>query len=572
MSDPFNTANFPPRWFCGNWSDALGWLHVFSDLGIWLAYSAIPAALLYFCLKRRRDLPFQPIFWLFASFIILCGLTHLVEAIIFWEPIYRFAGLLKAVTAFVSWCTVFALLPIVPKALQLKSPEELEQEVRVRTEETRAHAIQLQKTNTELHVARAAAESANRAKGEFLANMSHEIRTPMTAILGYTELIGDACDSGATPEYRAEVISTVRRNGEHLLTIINDILDLSKIEAGHMTIESMPVDPSEVVEDVVAMMRERAASKGITLERIYESRVPRSIPSDPVRFKQILVNLVGNAIKFTDSGTVSIRVRHESKKVGGCALQIAVEDTGIGMTPEQVSRLCRPFSQADSTMARRFGGTGLGLTISKQLTEMLRGSISVTSELGKGSTFIVTLAVPVTDESAFWKPELERMDVTSRIEGGSSTLKSESETVSLLGVRVLLVEDGEDNRRLISHHLQKAGAVVSVVENGELAVDALKVGVASASLLRIPASFDLIIMDMQMPVLDGYSATKQLRKMGCRVPVIALTAHAMSDDREKCLQARCDDYITKPIDRRELIKVCSHWAGREHSPRVGAIA
>jgi signal transduction histidine kinase/FixJ family two-component response regulator len=408
---------------------------------------------------------------------------------------------------------------------------------------------------TEQVHSRQRAEDASRSKSEFLANMSHEIRTPMTAILGFTDLLAEDGDIARAPERRQDAIHTIRRNGQHLLALINDILDVSKIEAGKMTVEHIPTEIHRIIEDVMSLMRVRTQAKGITLSAVYGTEIPRVFMCDPVRVKQILVNLVGNAIKFTEKGGVTIRTTFDPVGPHGGTLTIAVQDTGVGMTDAQLARIFRPFSQADETMTRTFGGTGLGLTIARRLAELLGGEISVKSEYGKGSTFSVTLAtghVPVGDT---WNPTGASISAVPELLRGA-------ELPSLDGVRVLLAEDGVDNQRLISFFLTRAGVRLTIVENGKKVIEAMSAPGEDGTTLLDPPPFDLILMDMQMPELDGYSATRRLRTLGCRVPIVALTAHAMAGDRQVCLDAGCDDYTTKPIDRALLISVCARWASR----------
>jgi PAS domain S-box-containing protein len=389
---------------------------------------------------------------------------------------------------------------------------------------------------TEQVQAREAANAASKAKSEFLANMSHEIRTPMTAILGYSDLLAEDEGPARTIESRREVIATIRRNGEHLLAIINDILDVSKIEAGKMTMESIPTDPAALVDDVIALMKVRAAGKGIELNREFTTPLPAAFATDPLRLKQIFVNLIGNAVKFTEVGRVTIRAGFEPAPDGGGTLVFEVADTGIGMSPEQIARVFSSFAQADETMSRRFGGTGLGLMISSRLCEMLGGTIGVVSAQGAGSTFTVRLPVPRADA--------ERLRPVAPRTPTAVPAVPDGPPAGLAGVRVLLAEDGPDNQRLIAFHLRKAGAVVTLADNGVRAVEAASAG---------EKAHDLVLMDMQMPELDGYEATRRLRARGCGLPVIALTAHAMAGDREKCLAAGCDEYETKPINTRALI-------------------
>lgn len=415
--------------------------------------------------------------------------------------------------------------------------EELEDRVRERTIDLE-RAIQV-------------AEAANRAKTNFLANMSHEIRTPMTAILGYTELL---LDPSQEPSERIESAQVIDRNGKHLMTVINDILDISKIEAGRMTVECIECAPWQLVEEVGSLLNQRAEEKGLELRIEHRGPVPRRIQSDPTRFRQILLNLVGNAIKFTEEGSVRLIVElvdfGEGESSGpDVRLRCHVVDTGIGLTKEEVGKLFLPFTQADETMSRRYGGTGLGLAISKNLAVLLGGDVTVLSEKGKGSTFVVEIATgQLTGSDLVASP---------RTVGLTSPEVGSDAPIARLTQRVLLCEDGPDNQRLISFVLKKAGASVVVAENGKIgherAMEAWSQG----------EPFDVILMDMQMPELDGYGATSLLRQNGYPHPIVALTAHAMEGDRERCLQCGCDDYTTKPIDRPKLVGMIAHWSGRK---------
>ncbi len=400
----------------------------------------------------------------------------------------------------------------------------------------------------------AAARSATVAKSEFLANMSHEIRTPMTAIMGFAELLGDH-DVQSDPRQRLEYITTIKRNGEHLLTIINDILDLSKIEAGKMTVEQLETRPDQLVAEVLSLMHPKAAGQGIKLEAQYDSPIPATIRSDPVRLRQILINLVGNAIKFTQVGGVTIRVSLQSSPAREPELRLQIVDTGVGMTSEQLQRLFQPFEQADASTTRRFGGTGLGLQISKRFAEMLGGSISAVSEVGVGSVFTLAVATGPLAGVPMVAPGIGPDVAGDR----SQEAEPSSGEPPLKGLRILLAEDGPDNQRLIAFQLRNAGAVVYVAGYGRLAVEALtRDGTVDAPLVH-PLPVDLILTDMQMPEMDGYSATRLLRSKGCDLPILALTAHAMRGDADKCLAAGCDDYATKPINRRVLLRMCREW-------------
>ncbi len=401
--------------------------------------------------------------------------------------------------------------------------------------------------------ARRAAQEASRLKSEFLAHTSHEIRTPMTALVGYTELLGDP---DLSPAERAEGLATVRRNGEHLMTIVNDILDLSKIESGRMTIERMACSPFALVAEVAAVLRPRAAHDGLDVEVGYRSPLPETIETDPTRLRQILLNLVGNAIKFTPRGSVRLEVG----PVEDTRLCFEVIDTGIGLDAEQQARLFTAFSQADASTTRRFGGTGLGLAISKRLAGMLGGDLRVRSLPGEGSTFTLTIDVGSL-------AGVRLLDRPPEVRAAAERPAPSADERQALRGRILLAEDGLDARRLLARHLRAAGAEVETAENGLVACE-LALRAADAG-----TPYDLILMDMQMPELDGYAAAARLRAAGYRGPIVALTAHAMEDERARCLGAGCDGFATKPILRRTLIEVArAYLAPGGAAPLVSALA
>lgn len=404
----------------------------------------------------------------------------------------------------------------------------------------------------ELDLARRTAEDANQSKSEFLANMSHEIRTPMTAILGFADVLDTDGDFCINPSFARGAIQTIRSNANHLLTIINDILDMSKIDAGKMTTERIEIVPTMIVEEVASLMQPQAVGKGIHVEIQYDSEIPTRIKSDPTRLRQILLNLVGNAIKFTEVGKVTL---HTMYLPASNAMQFRVVDTGLGMSEEQRKSIAKfgAFSQADNSTTRRFGGTGLGLRISSSLAKMLGGCIQVESELGKGSVFTVSVEAGNMEGIEFVWPQVCSISRAPVPQPPVASVRSETNPRPLAGLRILLAEDGPDNQRLISFHLKKAGADVTIAENGLLAAEIIE---SSNDL------FDLVFMDMQMPELDGYDATKRLRDGGHKLPILALTAHAMESDRQKCLAAGCDDYTTKPIHRQSLIEMAERYGKR----------
>lgn len=898
----FDTSDFPARWNCGEWTLPHGWTHILSDFSIWGAYMAIPCVLIYFT-RRRHDLPFPWLFGLFAAFILSCGTTHFVEAVIFWWPIYRVSAVAKAVTAVVSWIAVVALIRSAPLALTLKSPSQLEDEVDRRTNELQnseehlraivetagdgimslnesgviesvnaafermfgyeskdvvgkdfrkfisaqaamlktgetklfgvgneltglrkdgrrfpvslslskfrfnnqarytaivhdvsqtkkaeealrqselrlrlmleqapailctvdknfritllnssvatdlsgfgmtsqrfvgvslldcdpvlsflptdafrkslagesvtvevewndrtiefrteplldankeiagataiglditdrkraeralrrsearlrsvinaavdgiiiisedgiiqssnpacerlfgystselrgrnvnilmpapyksehdgylhnyittgkqkiigigrevvgrrkdgstfpmylsvseaqlgnsriftgiIHDISAQKeTEQELQKAIRTAEKATRAKSEFLANMSHEIRTPLSAIIGFAELLQKP---GMSDDERRNAIETVRRNGEHLLTIVNDILDLSKIEAGELHIDRTAVSLVELLADVGSLLRPRALEKGIAFEIECDEATPQIIESDPTRLRQILINLLGNAIKFTDVGSVRLQVHLErivpvNGEEAADQLIFEVIDTGIGMSPEAMEKIFAAFTQADETATRQYGGAGLGLTISQQLARALGGDITVKSQPMHGSVFRLELPAVSCEESA-WQPT-------------PSQAESEPQTADLTGKRLLIAEDHDANRDLLAFILRQVGAEVATVTNGQAAVE------TALKSLEVNRPFDAILMDIQMPVMDGYSSTKRLRKKGYKGPIIALTARAMRQDHLKCLESGCDAYLSKPLDTNRLLETLSRLTRRATSP------
>jgi len=408
----------------------------------------------------------------------------------------------------------------------------------------------------ELERAKEAAERANLAKSESLASMSHEIRTPLTSILGYADLLMDADQS---PSERLNCLHTIRRNGEHLLNILNDILDLSKIEAGRLVLDMANASPHEVLKEVYLLLRQRAQDKNLSLETRHVGRIPRSIRTDATRLRQILINLVGNAIKFTREGSICIEVSMaDAPDAARPRIQFAIIDTGIGMSPQQIAKLFSPFVQAEASTTRQYGGTGLGLTISRRLAQALGGDISVESNVGKGSKFIVAIETgPLAG--------VEMLDSTQASVETAVALQPNTElkNVRLTG-RVLLADDGLDNQHLVSCMLRKVGLSVTVCENGRIACDRALDAQAAGQ------PFDLILMDMQMPVLDGYDATVQLRRQGYMHPIVALTANAMQGDRDKCRAVGCDDFLSKPIERAKLITTVASFCRPESPPKPPA--
>ncbi len=381
--------------------------------------------------------------------------------------------------------------------------------------------------------AKQSAEAENRAKSSFLANMSHEIRTPMTAILGFAETLQDP---DLLPEERDHAIETIHSNGTYLLGLINDILDLSKLNAEMMTLEKNEIDLRKNFFDVQDLLQDRAKGKGIQLKVEAPDGLPRSFRGDPIRLHQIFINLVGNAIKFTHQGEVILRAR---KSPSACELIIEVQDTGIGITPEQAERIFEQFSQAQSSTTRRYGGTGLGLAISKRLCEAMGGKLTVSSREGEGSTFAFNLPLNKEACEAPWLP-LEASP--------PAKVRKKPKSAPKLQGRVLLADDGPDNLRLISYLLRKTGVELQTAVHGgealQFALEARDKG----------TPFDLILMDLEMPELNGFEATRCLREKGISCPILALTAHGMQEILDQALQAGCNGSVTKPIDRQKFFE------------------
>ncbi len=401
----------------------------------------------------------------------------------------------------------------------------------------------------ELEASKHTAESANLAKSRFLASMSHEIRTPVTAILGYADIMREHNGPPMSAVQQAQMLDTIRNAGRHLLIVINDILDLSKIEAEKMTVEKIATPVCEILHEVESLMRARALGKGVALKVQLAAPIPDSIISDPTRLRQILLNLTGNAVKFTSEGCVTVTARPVVGSDGTSKrLVIDVEDTGPGMFTDQAGNLFVAFGQADTSMARKFGGSGLGLIISSKLAGLMGGAVTLEyTTPGKGSGFRLELPLDAVEGAAM----ISNLDAVK----SNSSLENENGEVALKG-RVLLAEDGPDNQRLIAYHLRKAGASVEVADNGRIALEMLAVAQAKGE------KYDLLLTDMQMPEVDGYTLASTLRQRGSMIAIVALTAHAMAEDRATCLLAGCDDYASKPIDKEKLLATCANWISR----------
>lgn len=381
---------------------------------------------------------------------------------------------------------------------------------------------QQKRVNDELRQAQERAERASRMKSHFLANMSHEIRTPLGAILGFTELLADP---NTEEGERTEFLGVIARNGKSLSRIVDDVLDLSKVEAGLLSFERIPFCPRTLVSDIATLFSEKARKKGIDLQTVVAADIARSVVSDPSRIRQIVSNLVSNAVKFTSRGYVKLRVESSESEI-----RFVIEDSGIGIGPQHLNNLFQPFMQGEEALSRKYGGTGLGLYLSRKLAEALDGTLEISrTEQNAGTTLTLRLPIKLSSlkEANDWIHE---------------TVPSGMSNKALDGLRILVVDDTADNRLLISRMLSKSGALVEFATNGPEGVDRAS-----------NQPFDLILMDLQMPEMDGFEATERIRKKLIKTPIVALTAHAVDEIRERCEQTGFSGFLTKPVDSKSLM-------------------
>jgi signal transduction histidine kinase len=548
LSKLFDPTGFVPRRACGRLGEEPLLVETlrYADLAIWLAYLAIPTVILVF-LYRKRTIPFQAIFLLFVAFILSCGFSHFVEAILIETPVYRLSAVVKVATALVSWITVLALIPTIPRALALRTPEELEREiaqrikaqrelerardelelrVRQRTEELEHEVAERRRIQEEREqllqremIARTEAVTANRTKDEFLATLSHELRTPLNAMLGWVQLIRTG---RLEPEMVGRGMEVLEHNTRMQAQLIDDLLDVSRIITGKLIVERRVVLLRDAMQRALDSIRPTAEVKGVRL--IQEAEGNFAILGDATRIQQILWNLLSNAVKFTPrSGTVTLRSFLE-----GASVVLQVQDTGEGIAPEALPFIFDRFRQADSSTTRKHGGLGLGLAIVRHLVELHGGTVDATSKgQGQGSTF--TLHLPIHQPtSPSLDPRLPKRE-------------------DVKGLRILVVEDAADTLELLDLILSSHGAQVLTCRMAQEA-------------LRLLSGFmpDLIISDIGMPEMDGYAFIRSVRQLpaeqGGAIPAIALTAMARSEDREAVLAAGYQLHLCKPIVPSDLLE------------------
>jgi signal transduction histidine kinase/DNA-binding response OmpR family regulator len=504
-------------------------LHAASDSVIALSYVLIPAALLLF-VSRRRDLAFPWMFTLFGIFILGCGATHVLAVVTLWTPIYRLDGALKVLTALASMGTAMMLFRILPQLLRIPSPAQLRGEIQ---ERERAE-LEIRQMNARLEEAAATAQIANRAKSTFLSTMSHEIRTPMNAIMGYAQLMQRDPALGPVAKANLEIIG---RSGEHLLTLINDVLDMSKIEAGHSELNPVTFNLDKVLRDLAAMFRLRAEAKALRFEMLVDGESAPYVAADEGKLRQVLINLLGNAIKFTKRGCVQLHVTLETRNADQLWLAGSVEDTGLGISDEEQKTLFEPFHQTRRALIAQ-EGTGLGLAISRKHARLMGGDITVSSNPGHGSVF--RFEIPITRGDG---PVAVPRGAQRRVIGLRTGTKGSS---------VLVVDDQPESRDWLMKLLTFIGFSVRGADNGEAALRTWEEWKPS-----------LILMDVHMPVMDGLEATRRIKAdpRGRETAIVALTASAMDDDRRAVFQSGADDFLAKPCREDELLeKLSAHLA------------
>ena len=523
----FHSNGFIPHGHCYLWQTGLVWLHIISDATIALAYYSIPFLLIYF-ISKRKDVPFNGVFLLFGAFIIVCGTGHLMEIWTLWHPDYWIAGVLKALTAIISIYTAFALFFLMPQALTLPSPAQLEAINRVLSTEI----VERKRIEKQLRFAEEVAQNSSQAKSEFLANMSHELRTPLNGILGFTQILQR---TESLTEKGRKGVGIIYQCGSHLLTLINDVLDLSKIEARKLELHPVDFYLPAFIDSVTEICRIRAEQKVIAFHVELDPDLPTGIHADEKRLRQVLINLLGNAIKFTHQGSVTFKVQvigQESNANGqtNYKIRFQVIDTGTGITPEQAEKIFQPFEQVGN-QKQQSEGTGLGLAISQKIVSLIGGQIQVESEFGKGSTFWFEAKLP---ESKDWA-KISRVVEQGTIIGYQGQRRT-----------ILIADDRWENRAVIVNLLEPVGFTVVEASQGEEGWE--------QALAHKP---DLIITDLVMPILDGFEFINRLRESGQfkEIAIIASSASVFAIDQHKSIDVGADVFLPKPVEAETLLEM-----------------
>jgi signal transduction histidine kinase len=529
-----NVNEYLPHGFCIAWNPQLLAMHVISDLLIAIAYFSIPLGILYVA-KRRSVGSLKPIYYLFAAFILACGVTHVMGILTLWIPLYYTQGIAKMVTALVSVATAIYL---VPKLKHIMALPDLGALIEINAALAREIESRRQ-TEVSLRHSQELALQAQQTQAAFLANMSHEIRTPMNGVLGMLDLL---LDTELKPEQH-QLAAASKRSAGALLGLLNDILDISKVESGLMTLREGDLQLADVFNDVESALSFDAKNKGIELGCPSETLPTATYVADAVRIRQILLNLVGNAIKFTERGQVKTSCREIGRAGQQAVLEFRVADTGIGIAEEHQQHLFTRFTQVDTSSTRRAQGSGLGLAIVKELVGLMGGSVSLNSKPGQGTEVVFTLKLTVKPESLS----------PGQVPGAVPESKGPLVSGPRFRGHVLVVEDAVMNQMVVCKVLERLGLESTVANDGQQALE-----------LLARQSFDLVLMDGQMPVMDGYEATARIRSgtvpgINQRTPIVALTAHAMVGEDEKCFAAGMDGFLSKPLERSKLIDVLAKY-------------